>query len=157
MRGSFAVCLFPFFTNADGSDPYFQLDLGEAFANVSQVSAVRITARADSLLDESQHINVYVGEITNYNLANSVLCEADVIFGGLGSTITVLCPVNVPKTIMTRYVTVVMNTTANSRTKVISLQEVTPIWDGEAGGRPLAGLGLLVCGSEVSFCSSSRY
>lgn len=96
--------------------PYVQLDLGE---QRSDITAIRIVARADASLGQSQNLNVYLSADTNFTAGT--LCGAAVTFASLGELITVLCPVGVTA----QYVYVQMN-----GTNYLSLQEVTPLYDG---------------------------
>ena len=113
--------------SSDGPVVYYQLDLG---TNTQAIMAVRLVARGDGWLHESQYLNVYVSATTNWTASTARLCTANLTFSALGETATVLCPVGFTWT--TRYVTVWMNTTANPNFNgYLSLQEVTPLYDGE--------------------------
>ena len=102
---------------------YFQYDLGP---NPPNITAVRITARADAGLSQSQNLNVYLSGNTSYTVGNT-LCRSNVTFPNLGNTQVIFCPVGME----TRYVTVAMNTTANTGWDgYMALQEVTPLYDG---------------------------
>ena len=119
--------------------PFMQLNLGTSAPNVT---AVRIVARADGWLHESQNLNVYVSSTTSWTASTASLCATNITFAVLGETTTVLCPTGFAWT--TRYVTVVMNSTSNRNFNgYLSLQEITPLYDGEAcNGAPASTLGL---------------
>ena len=113
-------------TSKADSLPFFQLDVG---ANPPNITAVRIVARADGYLVESQYLNVYVSSTTSWTASTATLCAASIVFGGLGETTTVLCPTGFAWA--PRYVTVVLNSTANPQFNgYLSLQEVTPLYEG---------------------------
>ena len=107
-----------------GPYPSLQLDLG---ASAPNITAVRLAARADGFLEESQNLDVYISATPTWTASSGTLCEGNITFDKLGGVETVLCPTG----FTSRYVTVVMNTDANNRTQYLSLQEVTPLWDGE--------------------------
>ena len=114
-------------------NPYFQLYLG---ASAPNVTAVRLVARGDGWLYESQYLSVYVSATTSWTGSTATLCAANVVPAALGETVTVLCPVGFAW--KTRYVTVLLNSTANPKFNgYLSLQEVTPLYDGEAASRSL--------------------
>lgn len=72
-----------------GSPLYFQFDLG---LNPPNITAVRITARGDGWLEQSQNLNVYLS--ANASFANTRnLCQADVRFNNLGDTQVIPCPI----------------------------------------------------------------
>ena len=115
-----------------GANLYYQLDLG---TSAPEIMAVRLVARGDGWLHESQYLNVYVSATTNWTASTASLCAANVVPAALGDTVTVLCPVGF--TWRVRYVTVWMNATANPLfNHYLSLQEVTPLYDGEDGRPP---------------------
>ncbi len=110
--------------------PHMQFDFNDTRTDIT---AVRITARADCCVDQSQNLNVYLSNTTKFwdpisglTSLGSMLCSAGVRFNRLGETATVLCPVNTPA----RYLTVVMN-----GTNYLSLQEVTALYDGKPGSQ----------------------
>ena len=103
-------------------NPYVQLDLGLLR---SDILSVRIVARADAALSQSQNLNVYLSATTDFMGANSTLCQAGLTFVGLGSETSALCPVS----FKARYVTVWKN-----GTDYLSLQEVQALVDGECPG-----------------------
>jgi hypothetical protein len=106
---------------------YYQLDLGTAAPNVT---SVRLVARGDGWLEESQHLNVYVSATTDWTASTASLCAASIVFSKLGESATVLCPAGFAWT--TRYVTVWMNATANPDFNgYLSMQEVTALYDGK--------------------------
>lgn len=99
------------------------------------LAQVRISASGDKLA-ESQNLNVYVSANTSFTVGNN-LCDAGIKFGKVYDTTTVLCPVVAGR--KTRYVTVMMNTTATlangtatNLTQVLSLQEVVPLYESES-------------------------
>ena len=113
--------------SSKGSVLYYQLDLG---TNTQPIMAVRLVARGDGWLEESQYLNVYVSATTNWTASTASLCTANVVFAALGESATVLCPVGFAWA--ARYVTVWMNTTANPVFNgYLSLQEVTALYDGK--------------------------
>ena len=101
------------------TNPYVQLDLGTLRRDIL---TVRLVSRADTALQQSQNLNVYLSATTDFLGANSTLCEANVTFNGLGTEEIVLCPVN----FNARYVTVLKN-----GTNYLSLQEVQPMVDSK--------------------------
>ena len=110
--------------------PYMQLNLG---ANAPNVTAVRIVARADGWLMESQNLDVYISATTNWTASTATLCATGITFTVLGETATALCPTGFAWS--TRYVTVVMNSSANGNFNgYLSLQEITPLYEGEMRG-----------------------
>ena len=116
--------------------PYIQLDLG---ASAPNVTAVRIVARADGWLEESQYLNVHVGSTASWTASTATLCAARIVFGALGETATVGCPTGFAWA--TRYVTVLMNNTANPQFNgYLSLQEITPLYDGEGKSHALQAM-----------------
>ena len=111
-------------------DPYYQLDLG---ASAPNVTAVRLVARGDGWLMESQYLSVHISSTTSWTASTATLCAASVVFGKLGETATVLCPTGFAWA--PRYVTVWMNSTANPQFNgYLSLQEVTPLYEGRHPG-----------------------
>ena len=102
-----------------GTSPYMQLDLGYPR---SDVLAVRLVARSDTALYQSQYLNVYMSNTTSFQGTNGTLCEANVTFDFLGEDTLAMCPVNVTA----RYITVWKNATS-----YLALQEVQPLVDGE--------------------------
>ena len=129
---------------SSGAFPYFQLDLS---ASAQNVSSVRIVARADGWLQESQYLNVYISATPSFNAASTAtLCASNTVFASLGETATVLCPVGLAWS--TRYVTVQMNSSANPQFNgYLSLQEVTPLYDGERVCRRVHASLLAACRS----------
>ena len=110
-----------------GYFPYMQLNLG---ASAPNVTAVRIVARADGWLQQSQNLDVYISATTSWTASNATLCATNITFSVLGEMTTALCPTGFAWT--TRYVTVVMNSTSNWKFNgYLSLQEITPLYDGE--------------------------
>ena len=103
-----------------GNNPYMQLDLGRPRSDILQV---RLVARADAALYQSQNLEVYLSTTTNFLGASSTKCESGITFEYLGDDYTVLCPVN----FTARFVTVLRNAT----NVVLSLQEVQPMVDGK--------------------------
>jgi hypothetical protein len=108
--------------------PYMQYDLGP---NPPNVTSVRITARADCCLYQSQNLYVYLSDNSTDFRTGNTLCAGNVTFGGIGNTLVLLCPVAVAGK---RYLTVQMNTTENVGGQYLSLQEVTAIYDGACEG-----------------------
>jgi hypothetical protein len=108
--------------------PWMQLDLGTTPPNVT---AVRIVARDDSIYAwESQNIDVFVSATTNWTASTATLCATNISFTRAGETTIVLCPTGF--TWASRYVTVVMNSTANRYFNgYLSLNEITPLYDGK--------------------------
>lgn len=105
--------------------PYMQFDLG---ASPPNVSAVRITTRSDCCLEQAHGLYVYLSsDPTNFRTGNT-LCAGNLSFTTLGTTQTLLCQAAV---FGKRYLTVQMNTSENTATKYLSLQEVTPVYDGK--------------------------
>ena len=102
-----------------GTNPYMQLDLGRLRSDILQV---RLVARADAGLSQSQYLNVYLSATTDFRGVNSTLCDDNITFDVLGDDYIALCPVN----FTARYVTVMKN-----GTNYLSLQEVQPMVDGE--------------------------
>ena len=102
-----------------GTDPYMQLDLGSLRSDILQV---RLVARADGALHQSQNVYVYLSATPDFRGVNSTLCEANITFERVGDDYTALCPVN----FTARYVTVQKN-----GTNYFSLQEVQPMIDGK--------------------------
>lgn len=118
-------------STSSGSAPYMQLDLGLVRTDIL---GVRLVARADSNLYESQGLNVYVSISPDFSAAGSVLCQANVSIEALGEDMMVECPLNVTG----QYVTVqrISAATAGRRlqqvnTGVLSLQEMQVLMDGE--------------------------
>lgn len=102
------------------ANPYMQLDLG---AQRTDMLAVKLVARADSRLDQSQYLDVWVSNSTNFR-AGGVLVEANVTFDTLGDESMVIFP----SAMVFRYVTVLKNTTVPIN---FALQEIMPLYDGE--------------------------
>ena len=67
---------------------YFQYDLGQS---PPIINAVRITARSDANLRDSQNLNVYLSSNATYADPRN-LCQANVRFSSLGETQVLLCP-----------------------------------------------------------------
>ena len=109
--GVYSMAITTYATN-----PWMQFDMGMVRTDIT---AVRITARADGYLYQSQNLNVYLSANTSF--FQGTLCKADLDFTVLGQTIAILCPVN----ITARYLTIWMNGTNH-----ISLQEVAALYDG---------------------------
>ena len=120
-------------------NPFMQFDLGSAR---SDISIVRIVGRADwyveppslgsSSLTQQSNLSVWLSPTPNF--ASGTLCAANLIPAYIGETLNVPCPTNVSA----RYVTVWMNTTGKLSNGIagqefLSLQEVTPLYDGELG------------------------
>jgi hypothetical protein len=102
------------------TNPYMQLDLGSLRNDILQV---RLVARADAALYQSNKVNVYISTTKDFRGVGSTLCDDDITFEYLGDDYIALCPVN----FTARYVTVMKNGT----NVVLSLQEVQPMVDGE--------------------------
>ena len=100
------------------TNPHVQFKLN---ATRTDISAVRVVARADCCLSQAQNLNVYLSTTTSF--LNGTLCDDGITFPTIGSAATVLCPIN--KAAL--YVTVMLN-----GTDYLSLQEVTPLYDGKA-------------------------
>jgi hypothetical protein len=100
------------------TNPYVQFRLN---GTRSDITAVRIVARADCCLDQARNLNVYLS--TTPSFLSGTLCDDGIQFPTIGSAATVLCPINTAAL----YVTVMLN-----GTNYLSLQEVTPLYDGEA-------------------------
>lgn len=115
-------------------NPYMQLDLG---ATRTDISMIRLVARSDCCLEQSQNVNVYASTTTDFTGTGSVLCATNVTFPALGAELKLLCPVNVTM----RYVTVQKVTSAGgaatgrrlqqTASSVFSLQEVQALMDSE--------------------------
>lgn len=99
--------------------PYVQLDFGELRTDIS---AVRLVARADCCLDQSQGLNVYLSGNSTFLPPVGTLVSAGIAFTGVGQTVTI----TVPASIEARYLTVWKNHTWS----YLSLQEVTALYDG---------------------------
>ena len=104
------------------ANPYIQLDLG---VGRTDITAVRITSRADCCLQQSQNLNVYLSATTAFLPPAGMLASAGITFSAQGQTVTILTPVN----ITARYLTVWKNDTW----QYLSLQEVTALYDGAWG------------------------
>lgn len=102
-----------------GANQFLQLGMG---IQRSDVLAVRLVARNDSSLEESQGVDVFLSPGTNHLASDSVLCASNVTFDGLGEDEVVLCPVNTTA----RYVTVARTGTAG-----ISMLEIMPLLESE--------------------------
>lgn len=121
---------------SSGSSPYMQLDLGAVLANIT---AIRVVARADCCLEQSQYLNVYASTSSNFTGAGGVLCASNVTFSALGEGVLLLCPLSTTM----RYVTVqkVVVTSGSGRrlhqttSSVLSLQEVQALMDGKQAVR----------------------
>ena len=103
-----------------GNNPFMQLDLGRLRSDILQV---RLVARADAALYQSQKLNVYLSATTDFVGANSMLCDDNIMFEYVGDDYIALCPVN----FTARFVTVMKNGT----NVVLSLQEVQPMVDSK--------------------------
>lgn len=101
------------------TDPYMQLDLGSM---VTTLLAVRVTARSDASLSQSQNLTVYFSETKDFTAEGVTVCQANITFSVMGEDALVLCPDGSSG----RYVTV-----KKFGTGVFSLQEITPLYDGE--------------------------
>jgi hypothetical protein len=108
------------------TDPYFQLDMG---VQRGDVQAVRVVARSDAYIWESNNIDVYIGPTTSFLYGAATPCAYNVTFPALGAAVTVLCPVNTTA----RYITVQHNGTA-----YFSLQEVSALVDSKLERGPSA-------------------
>jgi hypothetical protein len=100
-------------------DPYVQLDLGSP---TTAVQAVKLVARADCCLHESQNVYVYLSPTPDFRGSGSALCAANITFSRLGEASVVLCPLNTSA----RYVTAQKNGTL-----WFSLQEFVPLMDSK--------------------------
>ena len=110
-----------------GYFPYMQLDLG---TNPPNVTAVRLVARADVGLWQSQNLDVFISATTNWTASTATLCRTGLTFAALGEMATVLCPTGYSWA--SRYVTVFMNSTSNRNFDgYFALQEIMPMYDGE--------------------------
>ena len=115
-------------------NPYMQFDLGSIRTDIS---IVRIVGRADwytdwssSSMSQQSNLSVWLSPTTAFQ--SGTLCAANLSPSVIGEMLAVLCPVNASA----RYVTVWMNTTGKSTggyagMDYLSLQEVTPVYDGE--------------------------
>ena len=119
-----------------------QFDLG---SERTDISVVRVVGRADQYADlsstslsQQSNLSVWLSPTTAFQ--SGTLCASNLSPSVIGETLTVLCPVNASA----RYVTVWMNTTGRAALAYgglyagkdfLSLQEVTPVYDGEPGGR----------------------
>jgi hypothetical protein len=110
-----------------------QLDFGAAHTDIS---LIRLVARSDCCLEQSQYVNVYVSTTTDFTGTGSVRCAMNLTFPALGTAVKVLCPVNITM----RYLTVQKITSAaattgrrlqQSTSSVFSLQEVQALMDCE--------------------------
>ena len=104
---------------SSATNPYMQLDLGSLRSDILQV---RLVARADTALYQSQRVNVYISATTDFRGINSTLCDDNITFDFLGDDYIALCPVN----FTARYVTVQKNGTG-----YFALQEVQPMVDSK--------------------------
>ena len=104
-----------------GTNPYLQLNLGTYSGNVT---GVRLNARSDCCIDQAANLNIYLSATTSFTGAQSTLCAAGVKFTVVKEVMTVVCPIT---TYQPKYVTVMHNTSYY----VLSIQEVTPLFDGE--------------------------
>ena len=120
-------------------NPWMQFDLGSIRTDISMV---RIVGRADwygeppslgsTSLTQQSNLSVWLSPTTAFT--SGTLCAENLSPSGIGETLNVLCPVNASA----RYVTVQMNTTGKLSSGVtgvefLSLQEVTPQYEGEQG------------------------
>ena len=118
-------------------NPFMQFDLGGLRTDIS---VVRIVGRADwyaepvdrgsTSLTQQSNLSVWLSPSPAF--ASGTLCAANLSPGYIAETLSVPCPANVSA----RYVTVWMNTTGKLSGGVpdqeyLSLQEVTPLYDGE--------------------------
>ena len=67
------------------TNPYMQLDLN---TSRSDIASIRIVARADCCLSQSQNLNVYLSPTTNFMAGT--LCRAGIVYGAVGGVATVL-------------------------------------------------------------------
>lgn len=112
-----------------------QLDMG---ATRTDVVAVRVVARSDAYLTQSQDVTVYLHTQPDYQVTTGrFLCEERINFTKLGDEVQALCPSNSTG----RYITVVKPGKGE-----LSLQEITPMYIGEGG--------IL---SPYGFCVQSAY
>jgi hypothetical protein len=121
-------------------NPYMQFDLGSIRTDIS---IVRIVGRADwytdwssSSMSQQSNLSVWLSPTTAFQ--SGTLCVSNLSPAVIGEVMNVLCPVNASA----RYVTVWMNTTGKSTgthfgTDFLSLQEVTPVYDGECKGQDI--------------------
>ena len=98
-----------------------QLNLGVYSGNVT---GVRLNARSDCCLEQAANLNIYLSATTSFTGAQSTLCASGIKFTALKEVIMVPCPIT---TYQPKYVTVMHNTSYY----VLSIQEVTPLFDGE--------------------------
>jgi hypothetical protein len=80
-------------------------------------------------MSQQSNLSVWLSPTTAFQ--SGTLCVANLSPSYIGEVMNVLCPVNASA----RYVTVWMNTTSKSTgayfgTEYLSLQEVTPLYDG---------------------------
>ena len=68
----------------------------------TDIEAVRITARSDDNLPNSQDLSLYLSPTTTFSGSNGVLCVSGLRFKSLGETTTVNCPTSTAA----RYLTV---------------------------------------------------
>ena len=85
-------------------------------------TGVRLVARADSNLAQSQKLSVYISPQTTFLGAGTAQCNGTIVFSKLGEEKILACPANVTA----RYVTVQMNATNN-----LALQEFNALLDGK--------------------------
>jgi hypothetical protein len=91
----------------------------------ADVVAVRVVARSDAYLEQSQNVTVYLHTQSDYQVTDGrVLCEARINFTRLGDEVQAICPSNSTG----RYITVVKPGKGE-----LSLQEITPMYIGEGG------------------------
>jgi hypothetical protein len=112
-------------------NPYIQLDYGTSIPG--NITVIKIISRQDCCLQQTSNVNVYISATPDFKAGQ--MCAQGISPSVFGDTLTMLCPV---VSFTTRYVTVMRNAT-NS---VLSLQEITALYDG--------GLGLKV---QVMTCS----
>jgi hypothetical protein len=146
-------------------NPWMQFDLGSIRTDIS---VVRIVGRADwyaeppsfgsTSLTQQSNLSVWLSPTTAFT--SGTLCVANLSPSVIGEALHVLCPVN----ISARYVTVQMNTTGKlsnglAGVEYLSLQEVTPLYDGEQGTTtsqmhcmPTESGGRLVCVHRMCKC-----
>ena len=103
-----------------GDNPYIQLDYG--VNPPGNISNVKIIGRQDCCVNQASNINVYVSATTDFRAG--VLCAQGISTQKLGDILVLMCP---ETTFTTRYVTVMRNVTNH----VLSLQEVTALYDGK--------------------------
>lgn len=124
-----------------------QLDLG---SDVAFIVAIKLIARGDASLTQSQNLSVYLSSDPSILVAGSILCQSNVTFDSLGSDHLVLCPI----ASTARDVTVVKNT--GSSTGILALQEITPLLNGRVHSTVLLLVTLSGC-VVVDACAGAGY